>query len=708
MAIKLTRKMFVNTCFISFGSTRFLVGLNSNHDPRFFLGKTFGGFEGSGFISRPQFFCRATCAERLSWEGSSHEVLLSKLENALKDLKLDEAWETFNDFKRLYGFPSHLLVSRFITQLSYSTTPHWLLKACDLVMMVLKEKSNHLQPDMLTKLVLSLARAQMPVPLSMILRLMLEKGLLPPMNVLHLLFLHMVKTEVGTCIASNLLIEICDYYMRVCSGKSHRANLLKPDTMIFNLVLDSCVRFASSLKGQQIIELMSQTGVVADAHSIIIIAQIHELNGQRDELKKFKDHVATLPVAFISHYRQYLECLLNLHFKFDDIEAAAELLLGMNRSWESRPMKDSGKDYQKPCFVPIGSQNLRNGLKIQVMFEHQQNNSALKAEGKSDLVFCRDKKLFPSNSALSKLINGYKRHGKINELSKFLVGLKKELDSSGQSSLLSDVIDACISLGWMEVAHDILDDMESLGDPLGSSAYEALLTAYYKRNMFREGDVLLTQSRKAGFVMEVANNSVICKNVAANVGRSSLCIKEASSICQPTLSECLVQEASGSDKAISPITYELNSSIYFFTKAKMMGDALNIYRRMQKMKIQPTEQTFMYLVCGYSSLEMYRDITILWGDMKRIMESRTLTVSSDSYEFLLLNFLRGGYFERVMEVIGYMNKCNMYIDKCMCKNEYLKFHKNLYRSLKASKARTEVQGKRLEHVQAFKKWAAIS
>ncbi|KAE8694670.1 pentatricopeptide repeat-containing protein [Hibiscus syriacus] len=410
----------------------------------------------------------------------------------------------------------------------------------------------------------------------MILRLILEKGIIPPMNVLHLLFLHMVKTEVGACIASNLLVQICDYHTRFCSGKSHCANLLKPGTTIFNLVLDSCVRFAASLRGQQIIELMSQTGVVADAHSIITIAQIHEMNGQRDELKKFKDH-ATLPVAFVSLYRLFFECLLNLHFKFHDIDSAAELLLGMNRFLESHPMKDSGKDYQKPCFVPIGSQNLRNGLMIQIMPELMQKDSALKAEGKSDLVFCRDKKLLPSNRALSKLINGYKRHGKINELSKFLLGLKEELDSSGQSGLLSEVIDACISLGWMEIAHDILDDMESSGNPLGSSAYEALLTAYNERNMCGEGNVLLKQIRKAGFVMNVVNNSVISKNVAASVGRSSLCIKEAYySLCQPTLSECLVHEVSDSEKAISPITFELNSSIYFFSKAKMMGDALNI------------------------------------------------------------------------------------------------------------------------------------
>ncbi|KAK6238442.1 hypothetical protein QUC31_003911 [Theobroma cacao] len=707
MALKLTRKILVNPCFISCNSFQLLVGLSSNHDTRVFLIKGSGGFCGSDVLCKPRFFCPVTCLERLSWEGSTHAVLLTKIENSLKELELDEAWETFNDFKRLYGFPNHLLVSRFITQLSYSSSPHWLQKACDLVMIVSKEKSYHLQPDILAKLILSLARAQMPIPSSTILRLMLEKEILPPMNVLWLVFQHMVKTEVGTCVASNLLVQICDYYIRFCSEKSHYANFLKPDTMIFNLVLDACVRFASSLKGQQIIELMSKTGVVADAHSINIIAQIHEMNGHRDELKKFKDHIAPLPVPLVSHYQQFYECLLSLHFKFDDIDAAAELVLEMNRSRESHPIGELRKDYQKPRFVPIGSQNLRNGLKIQIVPELLQKDSALIAEGKSDLIMYRDKKLCPSNRALAKLINGYKKHGKINELSKFLLSLKRELCSSGGSSLFSDVIDACITLGWLEIAHDILEDMESSGDPLGLSTYMALLTAYYKRNMSREGNILLKQMRTVGLVLNLSDEIVISKNAPENVGRSSLCINESSSICQPSLMESLVREISEAEKAISPILYELNSSIYFFSKAKMMGDALKIYRRMQEMKIQPTVHTFAYLVCGYSSLKLYRDITILWGDIKKAMESRNLSMSSDLYVLLLLNFLQGGYFERVMEVIGYMKKGSMYIDKWMYKSEYLKIHKNLYRSLKASQARTEAQGKRLDHVKAFKKWAGI-
>ncbi|KAJ0014806.1 hypothetical protein Pint_21210 [Pistacia integerrima] len=140
---------------------------------------------------------------------------------------------------------------------------------------------------------------------------------------------------------------------------------------------------------------------------------------------------------------------------------------------------------------------------------------------------------------------------------------------------------------------------------------------------------------------------------------------------------------------------------------KMIDDALKIYRRMQAMNIQPTVQTFAYLAYGYSSLEMYRDITILWGDIKRNMATGNLAVNRDLFEIMLLNFLKGGYFERVMEVINYIKGHNMYIDKWMYKSEFLKHHKNLYKSLKASNARTEAQSKRLEHVKAFRKLVDI-
>ncbi|GMP55146.1 hypothetical protein CsSME_00020054 [Camellia sinensis var. sinensis] len=94
-------------------------------------------------------------------------------------------------------------MSTLLLGLSYSSDPHWLQKACDLVFLIQKEKSDLVRSDFLIKLSLSLARAQMPVSASMIFRLMLEKESLPPANILGLVFMHMVKTQVGTYLALN-------------------------------------------------------------------------------------------------------------------------------------------------------------------------------------------------------------------------------------------------------------------------------------------------------------------------------------------------------------------------------------------------------------------------------------------------------------------------------------------------------------------------
>ena len=48
------------------------------------------------------------------------------------------------------------------------------------------------------------------------------------------------------------------------------------------------------------------------------------------------------------------------------------------------------------------------------------------------------------------------------------------------------LIDSCIHLGWLEMAHGILNDMDAAGDLTGFTQHMALLTAYYSREMFKE------------------------------------------------------------------------------------------------------------------------------------------------------------------------------------------------------------------------------
>ncbi|KAL4300971.1 hypothetical protein AHAS_Ahas17G0254200 [Arachis hypogaea] len=89
-------------------------------------------------------------------------------------------------------------------------------------------------------------RLQMSTSAAEILRLMLDKGCVPPMNLLCLVFLHLVKTEIGAYIACNYLPQVCDFYICLKDKKAQSVDVVKPDASIFSLVLDACVRWLES------------------------------------------------------------------------------------------------------------------------------------------------------------------------------------------------------------------------------------------------------------------------------------------------------------------------------------------------------------------------------------------------------------------------------------------------------------------------------
>ncbi|KAI7987956.1 Pentatricopeptide repeat-containing protein [Camellia lanceoleosa] len=151
---------------------------------------------------------------------------------------------------------------------------------------------------------------------------------------------------------------------------------------------------------------------------------------------------------------------------------------------------------------------------------------------------------------------------------------------------------------------------------MGTRSYISLLRAYHEGKMFGEAEALLKQIKKAGLVEKMSDEAMTVSG-----GESDL-------------AESIIWELGEEVYTVSSVVYEYNSSIYFFWKAKMIGEGLNTYRKMQKMKIEPIVQTFFNMVSGYSSLEMYRDITILWGDIKR-----NFVVNRDLFELLILNFL---------------------------------------------------------------------
>lgn len=640
--------------------------------------------EGISTVCAPQ--------ENLCSKGPSRWSLLGKLERDLKEHKVDEAWKTYNNFVHVYGFPDQVLVANLITESSYSSEPKCLRMACALVLKLSKERPVFLKPELMTKLVISLARAQILSRAASVLRVMLEKKCLPSLDMLQMVFLHLVKTGTGTYLASNILEEIC-YCL-----KELNVVITRPDVMIFNLVLAACVRFGASLKGQQIMELMPVVGIAADAHTAVIIARIHEMNATKDELKKFKGCVDMVPVSLAHHYVRFYDCLLRLHFKFNDIDSASTLLLELSRHGESYPLQRSQMDQHKSCTVSIGSDNIKMGLKLQFLPQQLQRDFVYKVDHKQELLLHKNGKFILSNNGLAKLIIGYKRLGRINEFSKLLITIQNMLNLPDKSSPCSQVVDACIYLGWLETAHDILEDLEAQNYCGKEGSYTSLLTAYYDKKMLREAEGLVRQIRKLGLALNISE--------AEDKRTSDLKVNPLDN--KSDLANLIIQIMRGDDEAFPVLVHQMNSSIFFFTKAKMIDDARQTYRKMQKMKLQPNASTFFYLVSGYSSEGMYREITILWGDIKRSMENQSSVYKRELYELLLLNFIRGGYFERIMEVICFMMQNGMFLDKRCYKTEFLKFHRNLYRNLTAAEAKDEAQSKRLEHVKAFRKWAGIS
>ncbi|KAG6525498.1 hypothetical protein ZIOFF_015454 [Zingiber officinale] len=357
---------------------------------------------------------------------------------------------------------------------------------------------------------------------------------------------------------------------------------------------------------------------------------------------------------------------------------------------------------QGKCYFHIGSSNLGMGNRITVAPKNLEDGFLVAAQRHLGFIHFMDGKLVPTYKFLAKLTNVCVKVRKVDKLSNFLINMDKDIDPGGPN-LCSDVLHACIMLGWLDTAHDILDDLELAKVSIEASSYLALLNAYSKKNMYKESRILVKQMKKSGLVFSISDE------YKCALGYASFPISDIKASNSLEKSE-LVQSLELENKKYnleSELIYEFNSSILFFCRAKMMEDALKTLKRMREKNVQPTVLTFSYLVNGYSSLEMYREIIILWGDIRRQMECGALSANRDLFDCLLWNFLKGGYFARSMEIVDYMLKNNVYVDKWKYRMEFLKHHKNLYQSLKESSCRTDTQSRRLQHVKAFRKWAGI-
>ncbi|GLU07571.1 hypothetical protein SLE2022_245260 [Rubroshorea leprosula] len=693
-----------------------------------------------------------------------------EIQNAIDEHRYVDVWKLFDQHMQMEGFPRKSVVNSLLTGFAESLDVQWLEKAFGMVEQAFEEsKQNLLEKEPLIYLSLSLAKCGLSVPASTILRKLIEMEQFPPVTAWSAILAHMSLTAPGAYLAAELILEIGYLFQdgRVDPRKKSNAPLIamKPNNTAFSIALAGCLLFGTTRKAEQLLDMMPRITIKADANLLIVMAHIYERNGRREELRKLQRHIDEAYNLTDIQFRQFYNCLLTCHLKFGDLISASNMVLEMLRkAKEARNslaaatlvLDAGGNDNRFPNVWTSGQKygqesgglgNHDSLIKSQIISyeEFSRDRHFLKLGNEAsnlldillarllmqvELITTKRGILRPMETIFVRLVKAFLEAGKTKDLAEFLIKAEKE-DSpvSNDDSTLVHVINSCISLGWLDQAHDLLDEMRFAGLRTGSSVYSSLLKAYCKANRTGEVTSLLRDAQKAGIQLDsscyetMIESRVLQKD---NPGALSLfkemkeakiprggnqefekLVKGCAENGEGGLMAKLLREIKEGQKLDSGV-HDWNNVIHFFCKKRLMQDAEKALKKMRSLGHAPNAQTFHSMVTGYAAIGgNYTEVTELWGEMKALASSTPMKFDQELLDSVLYTFVRGGFFVRANEVVDMMEKGNMFVDKYKYRTLFLKYHKTLYKG-KAPKFQTEAQLKKREAALNFKKWVGLN
>ncbi|XP_057438640.1 pentatricopeptide repeat-containing protein At1g03100, mitochondrial [Lotus japonicus] len=714
----------------------------------------------------------SSMAERILVQAQDPAKVSLEIENAIDENQLDYSWKLFEQHMHMDGFPRKSVFNKLVTSYVESLDTQWLRKAYELEERAIEEgKHDLLEKEVLIYLSLGLAKAGLPVLASTILRKMIGMGHFPRVTAWSAVLANMSQTADGSYLAAELILEIGYMFQnnRVDPRKKSNAPLIamKPNTAAFNIALAGCLLFDTSRKAEQLLDMMPRIGVKADSNLLVTMARIYERNGRREELKKLQRHIEDAPNLTDIQFRQFYNCLLTCHLKFGDLDSASNMVLEMlGKAKQARNSLAAAKFingaakldhnyFPGPASVHslsnsevMGSlennQPIRSAFSSYEEFLKDRNFLQLEAESNAvlgsllaklqkhvDLITTKHGILQPTETIYVKLVKAFLEANKTKDLAVFLLKAERE-DSpfSNDNSALVHVINSCISLGWLDQAHDLLDEMRLAGVRTGSSVYASLLKAYCQANRAADVASLLRDARKAGIQLDSSSyEAMIQSRVLQEDTKGALKLfQEMKEAKIPKVSRqnpgMLTKSGAETDEAtlMTKLLHEIkegqsvdcgvhdwNNVIHFFCKKRLMQDAEKALKKMRSLGHSPNAQTFHSMVTGYAAIGgKYLEVTELWGEMKSLASSSSsMKFDQELLDSVLYTFVRGGFFTRANEVVSMMEKGKMFIDKYKYRMLFLKYHKTLYKG-KAPKFQTESQLNKREAAIAFKRWIGLT
>ncbi|CAH2039053.1 unnamed protein product [Thlaspi arvense] len=681
---------------------------------------------------------------------------------AVDQHRCDEAWRLFEQHMQMEGFPRKSVVNNVLVCFAESLDSNWLQKGYSLVEQAFEEsKQNLLEKEPLVYLSLALAKSGMAVPASTILRKLVETEEYPHVSAWSAVLAHMSLSGSGSYLSAELVLEIGYLFQnnRVDPRKKSNAPLLamKPNTQALNLALAGCLLFGTTRKAEQLLDMIPKIGVKADATLLVIMAHIYERNGRREELRKLQRHIDEACNLNDSQFWQFYNCLLMCHLKFGDLESASKMVLEMLRRGKVarnslgaaiigfdtagdddrlnlRKVSGNGSEVEEHDNSMIPYEEFfrdRKFLKLEAEAKDVLGALLGKLHVQVELITSERGVLQPTEEIYVKLAKAFLESGKMKELAEFLLKAEHE-DSpvSSDDSMLVNVINACISLGMLDQAHDLLDEMRMAGVRTGASVYSSLLKAYCKTNRTREVTSLLRDAQKAGIQFDsscyealiqsqvIQNDTHGALNVFKEMKEAKIprggnqqfekLLKGCEGNAEAGLMSKLLREIR-EGQSLDAGVHDWNNVIHFFSKKGLMQDAEKALKRMRSLGHSPNAQTFHSMVTGYAAIgSKYKEVTELWGEMKSIAAATSsMRFDQELLDSVLYTFVRGGFFSRANEVVEMMEKENMFVDKYKYRMLFLKYHKTAYKG-KAPKVQSESQLKKRESGLTFKKWLGLS
>ncbi|EEF37594.1 pentatricopeptide repeat-containing protein At1g03100, mitochondrial [Ricinus communis] len=693
--------------------------------------------------------------------------LSAGVEHAINELRLSDAWKLFEKHMQMEGFPQKSVVNKLLASIAESNDVPWLEKAYGLVEQAIKEsKQNLLEKDTLIFLSFNLAKCGLAVLASTVLRKLIEMEQYPPVTAWSAILAHMSLTAPGAYLAAELILEIGYLFQdgKVDPRKKCNATLIamKPNTTSVNIALAGCLVFGTTRKAEQLLDLIPRVGIKVNATLLITMAHIYERNGRRQELMKLQRHIDEAHSISDIQYRQFYNCLLSCHLKFGDLDSASDMVLKM--LWKAKEARNSlaaakfvyqadskssheqispdsvnhrepdGLNKSRPNRTPMISHGEflkdRDFLKLDAEAKGLLDSLLAKLQTQVELITTDRGILQPTEKVYVKLVKAFLESGKTKELAAFLYKAEKEdSPSSNDDSPLVHVINSCISLDWLDQAHDLLDEMRVAGVRMSSSVYASLLKAYCKANRAGEVKALLRDARKAGIQLDSSCYGALIKSRVleedtqgalhlfkemkdAKIPRAGnqefeMLVKGCADDGEAGLLAKLLREIREGQTVDSGV-HDWNYVIHFFCKKRLMQDAEKALKKMRSLGHAPNAQTFHSMVTGYAAIGgKYVEVTELWGEMKSIASATSMKFDQELLDSVLYTFVRGGFFSRANEVVAMMEKVEMFIDKYKYRTLFLKYHKTLYKG-KSPKIQTEAQARKREAALSFKKWVGLS